>query len=90
MKTNPPCLSNEAMTLIEIIKENPSDHDLLDKFFNTFGTHAILEVNMGNKFVSKTKFSREEMYVQKSQGRSVEFEASAGGWGYSGSAGGKI
>lgn len=86
-RIDPPCLSHEAMKYIEHLKRNPSDKRMLDDFFDTFGTHAILGVDMGDKFVTKTTFNRKEMYSQKAEGRDVAFEASAGGWGFTASVG---
>lgn len=84
-RIDPPCLSSEAMKYINMLTRNPNDHQLLNDFFDNFGTHVINSVEMGDKFVSKTTFNRREMYKQKALGRGVSFSAEAGGFGFSAS-----
>jgi len=68
------------MTFIEHMEAHPEDSDFLDKFFNTFGTHVVKGVDMGDKFVSRSKFSRKEMYRQMAMGYEVGFDASTDRW----------
>ena len=84
---SPPCLSSEILKYVDYLEKNPNDYDLLNQFFDNFGTHVVKGVDMGDKFVSRTKFSRKEMYVQKKKGMEVNFNAKAGGWGFSASVG---
>lgn len=56
-KVLPPCMSAELMTYVDLLLESPGDGDLMNEMFDTFGTHALLSVEMGDKFVAKTTFS---------------------------------
>lgn len=75
------------MKYLGLLENNPTDTHTLTQFFDAFGTHFVKGVDMGDKFVTKTEFSRKEMYKQEAMGRAVEFSASAGGWGFSASVG---
>jgi hypothetical protein len=53
-------MSNELMEFIEVLLEDPEDDNVLTEFYDSFGTHAIMSIEMGDKFVAKTSFSKTE------------------------------
>ena len=46
-----PCLSNSVMQQIDKVMENPKK---IFEFIFDFGTHAIMEVNIGSMFIATT------------------------------------
>jgi hypothetical protein len=50
----PPCMSYELSEFIHVLLDEPHDDSLLTEFFDTFGTHAVMGVEMGDKFTSKS------------------------------------
>lgn len=51
-------MSTELMEFVDVMLEDPDDDEVLTEFFDSFGTHAIISVEMGDKFVAKTSFDR--------------------------------
>jgi len=51
---------------MEAAKSNRKEQDsLLNEFFDNFGTHAIMSVEMGDKFVTKATISTEKYLENK-------------------------
>lgn len=71
-------MSSELMEFIDVMLEDPEDESVMTEFFDSFGTHAILSVEMGDKFVAKTSFSRKEYEKNKHDGGHLEFSAELG------------
>jgi hypothetical protein len=71
-------MSNELMEFIEVLLEDPEDDHVLTEFFDSFGTHAILSVEMGDKFVATTSFNRKEYDKVRHHGGHMKFSAEFG------------
>ena len=77
-KSIPPCMSRTLMTYIDLMLESPGDEDIMNDFFDTFGTHAILSVDMGDKFLAKTSFKNSDYTRNKANGGEVKFDVNMG------------
>lgn len=53
------------MTYVDLLLESPGDENLMNEFFDNFGTHAMLSVEMGDKFVAKSTFKNSEYIKNK-------------------------
>jgi len=77
-KATPPCMSNELKEFIDVMLEDIEDDDILTEFFDNFGTHAVTGIEMGDKFVAKTSFSRKEYEKNRHNGGHLTFDADMG------------
>lgn len=77
-KVLPPCMSAELMTFVDLLLESPGDEDVMNEMLDTFGTHSILSVEMGDKFVAKSTFKNDDYIKNKMNGGHIEFSAEMG------------
>jgi hypothetical protein len=63
-KVLPPCMSSELLEFVHVMMENLDDeesiNEVMTEFFDSFGTHAIMSVEMGDKFVAKSSANRKD------------------------------
>jgi len=71
-------MSNELLEFVHVLLEDPDDKETLNEFFDSFGTHAIMSVEMGDKFVAKTSFSQKDYQKNRHTGGSVSFNTELG------------
>ena len=74
----PPCMSAELAEYVDILMENPKDENLMTEFFDNFGTHALLSVEMGDKFVTKSSMSTDDYIFNQENGGHVAFNPVGG------------
>jgi hypothetical protein len=78
-----PCLSQELDDALAALPANPkddNDFDQFNKFIDKFGTHAIMSIKMGAKFVSEATFDKETLKKAESIGKTFKFDTEAGFW----------
>jgi len=73
-----------------VVVRNRNDANLkkyLSEFFNTIGTHAIEEVDVGSKIVVSSTITQNEWNEVINKKKKLEFSASVGYFGFYGEAG---
>lgn len=58
-------MSNELLEFVDVMMEDMDEDETMTEFFDSFGTHAIMSMEMGDKFVAKTTFSSKEYIKNK-------------------------
>ena len=73
-------MSAELAEYVDILMESSSHElpDLMTEFFDNFGTHAIISVEMGDKFVTKSTISTDRYLDNKESGGHVAFNPVGG------------
>lgn len=75
----PPCLSPNLEAGLMMLSTNPSESSL-NMFIDTFGTHALKQVNMGAKFVSTASFSKDQLDKYEKEDKTIKFSADVSAW----------
>ena len=52
----------------------------MNQFIDTFGTHALKQVNMGAKFVATASFSKNSLDKYEQDSNPFTFSSEANGW----------
>ena len=76
-----PCVSQPVLEELDMISED-DDPEMIQEFFNNFGTHFIKGIKMGAKFIAKTKFKTSTQEIMKSKGKTVGYDASISAFGF--------
>ncbi|MDP6583968.1 MAG: MAC/perforin domain-containing protein [Anaerolineales bacterium] len=60
---------------------SPHNNLTNSQFYDNFGTHAVMSMDYGSLFVTKTKFLTSLSTSNETTTQSASFSASGGGWG---------
>lgn len=75
----PPCLSETMEAAFMALPAWPSETQL-NNFIDTYGTHALKQVNMGAKFVATASYSKDAYQSYEHEGRTIKFGGEVSAW----------